>query len=82
MRCYICGAVAQTWDFVNGGKSVDCVKCSRYDITGSLLQVRRRNDDRFDVEQTRAWLQAERDIGHSPPVIRSGTEKRALQSGR
>lgn len=82
MECYICGELAQTWPFAGGGRSVDCVECSRYNISGTVLEVKRLNNYHFDIEQTRVWLHAERDIGHYPPFIQSGTERWALQSGR
>lgn len=72
MSCLICGGTAQVWDYPRGGKSVDCVECSRYDVTGSVLELRAVGARRFDVDQTRLWLESRRIIDPDhPPLIDS-----------
>jgi len=80
MQCYICGAIAQTWPFDLGGTSVDCVECSRYDIDGSVLAIKRQRGFEFDVARTREWLSNQRDLGNYPPQITPGTELWRMRS--
>lgn len=78
MRCIVCGAQAQSWDFAGGGMSVDCVDCSRFDVSGSVLAERAANGYRFDVDQTRLWLASQRLLRESAPLIETGTVRWGL----
>src|SRR5437868_898986 len=47
MNCVICGGVAQHWGNPDGGLSVDCVNCSRYDISELVLKDQARKKLHF-----------------------------------
>lgn len=75
MACLICGGAAQVWEYDRGGLSVDCVDCGRYDVTGSVMEIRAKNGFSFDVGQTKLWLDAQRLTGRHAPLIDTGTVK-------
>ena len=66
MKCIICGSTAQTWDVAQGGVSVDCVECGRYDISG-MLAAGTTGEHRFCVEMMRRWLAGQREA--HPDVV-------------
>ncbi|WP_339545091.1 hypothetical protein [Pseudomonas sp. RA_35y_Pfl2_P32] len=79
MKCIICGAKVQNWDIAQGGIGSDCAECSRYDISGTVLELRAKGHHRFDVEQTRHWLVGQREAHPDEvPMIKSGNERWAL----
>ena len=79
MECYICDAEAQESGFADGCKSVECPGCGRYDISGSLIAVKRANGYRFDIEQMREWFARQREIYPiTNPFLRDDNQRWAL----
>lgn len=74
MHCYLCGCdQVLIWDRDEGGKALDCVLCSRYDISESALAAMARHPNGFDVNMNRLWLEDQRKMGIDPPLIESHT---------
>lgn len=72
MVCPVCGTTeAQVWK-EPGRNAIDCTECGHYTISGSVLAVRDANGYKFDVEQTRAWLDGRRKF-QDPPLITTQT---------
>jgi hypothetical protein len=75
MKCFVCDVIAQIWDRAEGGKSVDCTECGRYDISAGALADRDKNIRVFDVQMTRIYLNDERTAGNIPPLIERHTAR-------
>jgi hypothetical protein len=70
MRCYICDKQAE--ELAHGDpKLVDCVGCGPYAISGTVIGLRNQDIRVFRIDDTRAWLQAQRDSGEQRPLINS-----------
>jgi hypothetical protein len=73
MRCFVCDGAAHVWDRDPDGKSVDCYRCGRYDISASTLVDMYQNIRIFSVDITRTWLHEQREDGENPPMIERHT---------
>lgn len=74
MHCYLCGCyLVLIWDRDEGGKSLECVLCGRYDISGDALAAMAKHPNGLDVELNRLWLEEQRKMYINPPLIDSQT---------
>lgn len=68
MKCYICDE--QATEQSNGDQMlVDCNPCGRYGISGTLIRLRNQDIRVFRVEDSREWLQAQREAGVQRPLL-------------
>lgn len=69
MKCIVCGGTAQVSDYPKQGISVSCAECGRFDVSGSTLTIKEKNSYQFDIDQTRHWLNLQRQLRDAPPPL-------------
>jgi translation initiation factor 2 beta subunit (eIF-2beta)/eIF-5 len=63
MSCLVCNEPSTQAEAGDSYQERTCLKCGRYRVTGSVLEMLKKHGWRFDVELTRQWLKKHQSCG-------------------